>query len=184
MAIPTWLTVTAANVRTDSRMDKAMAQSSYTTDGEFEAEIARHITDWSSIVMSRLQRAAAGAGLTPSFGSDLTSILNTEQQKTACMALKLLVISALWQNLAGTDSNYFNQANDTGLSGGASDSVEKRLTSGEGLLAELERQIKTMGSIAGDGDLSKVGAGMSVQLTRVDGYSERAGSMSIAGRRR
>ena|GEM_PF-2586622 len=180
MPIPTWLTCTAADVQTDSRISPDMAQNTY-DDTAFQTEITRHIGDWKNVVMSRLRRSAMQAGLITSLDDDLSTVLSDDQQKTASLALKLLVISALWQNLAGTDSNYANQANNTGLNSGASTSVEKRLTSGEGLLAELESEIMAYADANTNNTGNLGGQAVSMQLQREDEYSRCPVSVSNCG---
>lgn len=166
MASPAWLTATPADVQNDGRLSAAMLKATY-SDNDAATEISRQIIDWSSVVISRLRRAAVNAGLTATFDDDLSTVLNTEQQKTACQALKLLVISALWKNLPGADSQYNTESNDTG---GSSLAPDLRLISGEGLLKELEADIKTQGDLTDASNLS--GYGSSIQMTRTDGYSQ------------
>jgi len=172
MSIPTWLTCTAADVQTDSRMTAYSAYKS-NDDGEFLAEISRRVTEWSDVVINRLRFAAVKNGLVASFDNDLTTVLNAEQQKQACLALKLLVISALWQNLPGADAQYNNQANDTGLSSGTgtATSVDRRITSGEGLLSDLEKQIKIIAEAAGADSIGASGVAVTTRPIRVDAYT-------------
>ena len=54
-------------------------------DGEFLAEISRRVTEWSDVVINRLRFAAVKNGLVASFDNDLTTVLNAEQQKQACL---------------------------------------------------------------------------------------------------
>jgi hypothetical protein len=172
MSIPTWLTCTAADVQTDSRMTAYSAYKS-NDDGEFLAEISRRVTEWAPVVANRLRRAAVIAGLIASYDNDLTTVLNAEQQEQACLALKLLVIAMLWQNLPGQDAQYNNQANDTGLSGGTgtTTNVDRRITSGEGLLSDLEKQIMIDGQAAGADSINKNGAAVVTRPIRVDAYT-------------
>lgn len=88
-------------------------------------------------------------------------------------SLKLLVISALWQNLPGADAQYNNQANDTGLSSGTgtATNVDRRITSGEGLLSDLEKQIKIIAEAAGADSIGASGVAVTTRPIRVDAYT-------------
>lgn len=173
MAIPSWLSVTAADVQTDSRLTADMAKAGY-SDSDFQAEIARRGMEWSNVIIGRLRRAAVTAGLSTAFDDDLSTVLTDDQQATANLALKLFVISVLWQNLPGSDSQYANQANDTGLSGttGTTTNISARLTSGEGLLAELEKELRVQGELATDSGVTDNGSAVSTRMVRDDGYAQ------------
>lgn len=174
MAIPIWLTVNPVDVQTDSRVTAYMANTSY-DDAAFQAEITRHIVDWSNTIISRLRRHCVEASLTTDFSDALATILSTEQQGIACQALKLFVIASIWQNLSGSDAHFSYEAADSGLrvGQGLRTNVDPRMTSAEGLIGELEKQIVLMGiaNVASQDNVDVSLAGTTVTPRRVDEYT-------------
>ncbi len=94
MALPSWFSLDAAEVRVDSRLRETQAQADY-DEAAFETEIARRVTEYAPLVLQRVRRKALSVGLIPDYSSDLADVLNDDQKQIVLTATKQLVIASL-----------------------------------------------------------------------------------------
>ena len=172
MALPTWLTLNPATIQADSKITPEMWLVA-ATDATLQADITRFVASWSSVAITRLRRACLNARLITVMTDDLSTILDTEAQQIVCLAVQLLVTSSLWQNLDGHDAQIHSEANNTGAFGASRKGTSARITSGEGLLDELEDLIITVGEAVENQKVNLDSVGRSIRPYRTDGYTYR-----------